>query len=281
MNEITNYSASQLPDNLQDLTQFVLIGKAKLQAYMLKLQTVNKLSVAQEIRDQTLQEAQEISTALIAAEQRIGELLLAIPKSSGGDHGNQYTSAKNRDGSNFGKTKSETIKEMGYSKDEASDYQQMAKNPEIVQLVINTAVANGDVVTKTQVMKKIKEAKKEQKEKYESLLNKEENNSNELIDLREKYDEATRKITSYEEEITRLRTRRSPGIREADTAYDFWIKVNSFVKNTLAPFHYDEIVTNNLENSSGRYIEEACSLLIEAATDILRRFETKDVIDMN
>ena len=271
MNEITNYSASQLPDNLQDLTQFVLIGKAKLQAYMLKLQTVNKLSVAQEIRDQTLHEAQEISTALIAAEQRIGELLLAIPKQAGANNFSRDVEKM--------KTKSETIKEMGYSKDEASDYQQMAKNPKIVQLVIDTAVANGDVVTKTQVIKKIKEAKKEQIEKLKSI-NKG-SDSDELNVLREKYDEATQKITSYEEEITRLRTRRSPGIREADTAYDFWIKVNSFVKNTLAPFHYDEIVTNNLENSSGRYIEEACSLLIEAATNILRRFETKDVIDMN
>ena len=79
LNEI-EINRPQLPDSIEDLTQFVLVGKAKLQAYMLKLQTVNKLSVAQEIRDQTLKEAQEISNAVIAAEQRIGELLLAIPE---------------------------------------------------------------------------------------------------------------------------------------------------------------------------------------------------------
>ena len=60
------------------------------------------------------------SNALIAAEQRIGELLLAIPKASG----NQYTSAI---ADRLVKAKSETIAEMGYTKDEASDYQQMAK----------------------------------------------------------------------------------------------------------------------------------------------------------
>ena len=82
MNELTTQT-TQLPETIEDLTQFVLVGKAKLQVYMLKLQTVNKLSVARGIRDQTLKEAQEISRAVIAAEQRIGELLLAIPKQSG------------------------------------------------------------------------------------------------------------------------------------------------------------------------------------------------------
>ena len=150
MNEVVEYESIQLPDTLEDLTQFVLVGKAKLQAYMLKLQTVNKLSVAQEIRDQTLKEAQEISTALIAAEQRIGELLLTIPKAQG------FASTIQDNGVQNVKTKTEAVKEMGYSEREAKDYQQMAKNPEIVQKVIDEAIANGEVVTKTQVLKEIK-----------------------------------------------------------------------------------------------------------------------------
>lgn len=161
MNELTTIQA-QLPDTIEDLTQFVLVGKAKLQAYMLKLQTVNKLSVAQEIRDQTLGEAQEISNALIAAEQRIGELLLAIPKQTG----NQYTNA-NSTRVEKAKTKSETISTMGYSKDEASDYQRMAKNPEVVQRVIEEALANGEIVTKTQVLKEIKAVKDQAKKEAE------------------------------------------------------------------------------------------------------------------
>lgn len=152
MEQVTTFNANQLPDTLEDLNQFVLVGKAKLQAYMLKLQTVNKLSTAQEIRDQTLKEAQEISTALIAAEQRIGELLLAIPKATP----NNNPFHENRDESKLVKSKSETVKEMGYSKDEASDYQRMAKNPEVVQKVIEDAIAKGDIVTKESVMREIK-----------------------------------------------------------------------------------------------------------------------------
>lgn len=161
MNELTTIQA-QLPDTIEDLTQFVLVGKAKLQAYMLKLQTVNKLSVAQEIRDQTLGEAQEISNALIAAEQRIGELLLAMPTAQG--LRKDITSATRSDEV---KTKSETISEMGYDRHEASDYQQMAKYPEVVQKVIEEALANGEIVTKTQVLKEIKAVKDQAKKEAE------------------------------------------------------------------------------------------------------------------
>lgn len=150
MNEITT-STQQLPDTIEDLSKFVLVGKATLQAYMMRIRTINRLSVAQEVRDQTLQEAQEVSTALIAAEQRIGELLLSIPKASG----NQYTSASAEDTAKA-KTKAEVIAEQGYERHEASDYQQMAKHPEVVQKVIKDALDSGDVVTKSSVMREIK-----------------------------------------------------------------------------------------------------------------------------
>ena len=153
MNEVTVFQTGNLPDTIEDLTQFVLVGKAKLDAYMLKLRTVNRLSTAQEIRDQTLKEAQEVSTALIAAEQRIGEILLAIPKSSG-----QYAKSENRPTS-----KNTLVAEMGYTKDEASDYQRMAQNPEIVKKVLDRAIENGDVATKSQVIKEIAEEKKRAK----------------------------------------------------------------------------------------------------------------------
>lgn len=159
MNELQTQKA-QLPDTIEDLTQFVLVGKAKLQAYMLKLQTVNKLSVAQEIRDQTLQEAQEVSTALIAAEQRIGELLLAIPKAQG-----KRTDVTSDERS----TKVDVIKEMGYGTTEAKDYQQMAKHPEVVRKVLDDALADGTVVTKSQVMKEIREANRKATEENERL----------------------------------------------------------------------------------------------------------------
>lgn len=151
MDELTTRTA-QLPDTLEDLSQFVLVNKANLDAYRVKLRAINRLSDAQEIREQTLQEMQDISSALIAAETRIGEILLSIPKQSGKRTDLETSSS----GVEKVITKAETISEMGYSKDQASDYQRMAQNPAIVNLVIEQAEREGKVVSHAQVMREIK-----------------------------------------------------------------------------------------------------------------------------
>ena len=151
MDELTTRK-TQLPDTIEDLSQFVLVNRAKLDAYRVKLRTINRLSDAQEIREQTLQEMQDISSALIAAETRIGEILLSIPKATTNHKGD----LENRDESNFKKSKSETISKMGYSKDQASDYQRMAQNQAVVNLVLEQAEREGRVVSHSEVMKRIK-----------------------------------------------------------------------------------------------------------------------------
>lgn len=157
MNEIESYQA-QLPDTLEDLTQFVLIGRSKLNAYKLKLQKVDKLSDAQNIREQTLQDMQDVSIAIVAAEQRIGEILLSIQKQSGRPTENNFSGRAEKL-----PTKDEVTSEMGYSRNQVSEYQRLAQNPEIVQKVIDDALEKGEIVTRTQVMKEIRSAKEELK----------------------------------------------------------------------------------------------------------------------
>lgn len=210
MNELITRTA-QLPDTIEDLTQFVLVGKSKLNAYMLKLRTVNRLSVAQEIRNQTLEETQELANALIAAEQRIGELLLNLPKQSGLRTDLETSSTQVEKV----KTKGETIKDMGYSKDEASDYQQMAKNPDIVRKVIEDATAAGEVVTKSAVMKQIQKAKEEARAEAQAEINrlKADNRTlanrskpeTKIVEVEpEDYQQMKSKARSYDSEVARL-----------------------------------------------------------------------------
>ena len=112
------------------------------------------MSDAQEIREQTLQEMQDISSALIAAETRIGEILLSIPKNTS-YHGNQHQEVTSN-GTENTKNKAEVTKEMEYTRHEVSDYQRMAQNPAVVSLVIEQAERDGRVVSHAQVMKQIK-----------------------------------------------------------------------------------------------------------------------------
>ena len=221
MNNLTTQK-TQLPDTLEDLTQFVLVGKAKLNAYMVKLQAVNRLSVAQEIRDQTLKETQEISTALIAAEQRIGELLLAIPKASGGDRRSE--DFKKSDGELFEKTKAETVKEMGYSHRDALDYQQMAKNPEVVQQVIDQAIANGKVMTKAMVMKEIKHYKDKLKKQEMERSKDERSMAKEYESLQEKYLEQGKILQGMKEQ------RNSSNVKLTEDAESFVISTYQYIK---------------------------------------------------
>lgn len=151
MDELTTRK-TQLPDTIEDLSQFVLVNRAKLDAYRVKLRTINRLSDAQEIREQTLQEMQDISSALIAAETRIGEILLSIPSASG--RRTDLETSSNH--SEKVMTKSETTEQMGYTRHEVSDYQRMAQNQAVVNLVLEQAEREGRVVSHSEVMKRIK-----------------------------------------------------------------------------------------------------------------------------
>ena len=92
MNEIT-VQAKQLPDNLPDLAAFVLVGREKLTAVRAEIRAIDKLQLAEDVRQQKRDEAQMLSEALLDAEVRIGELTKAIPKAPP-DRGNQYTGGK-------------------------------------------------------------------------------------------------------------------------------------------------------------------------------------------
>ena len=225
MNEIITAGQQMLPETIEDLTQFVLVGKAKLQAYMLKLQTVNKLSVAQEIRDQTLKEAQEISNAVIAAEQRIGELLLAIPSASG-QRTDLITSAERPAKV---KTKAETIAEQGYDRHEASDYQQMAKHPEVVKKVIQDAMDSGEIVTKASVMREIKSYKN----RIERLEH--ERNSNAAYnELMAKYTKKCNEALKLQDQIAELQEVTQEGLETgnlSENVFYFCTLANNFVGN--------------------------------------------------
>ena len=87
---------------------------------------------------ETKQEAaQKLAEALMDAEVRIGEILLAMPKASGGDHGNQYTSGKIPTAGEIAKptpqpkpleTKQEAAQKLGFNKQQVERFQTLAQH---------------------------------------------------------------------------------------------------------------------------------------------------------
>ena len=100
-----------LPDTIDDLSKFVLIGREKLKAVQAQIRAIDKLSLAQVVRDQKREEAQMLSGALLDAEARLGDLLNEIPKASGGDRRSE--DFKKDTVVHFEKPKSEIIEGSG------------------------------------------------------------------------------------------------------------------------------------------------------------------------
>lgn len=72
-----------LPDNIEDLAKFILVGREKLVSVRAAIRAIDKLELAEEVREQKREEAQMLAEALIDAEVRIGDLLKTIPKAQG------------------------------------------------------------------------------------------------------------------------------------------------------------------------------------------------------
>ena len=170
MNDIT-ITSRNLPTNINDLAKFALIGREKLVAVRAEIRAIDKVGLAQEVREQKLHEAQEINDAVLDAEMRIGELMAKVPKATKGTGANQYAKpegAKNDTAVDFSKSKADIIKDAGFTPKQVQRFQTMAAHPEIVEQVKAEARENDDIASRADILKRIKAEKKRQ-EQQESI----------------------------------------------------------------------------------------------------------------
>lgn len=143
MNELTTQK-NQLPDNLPDLSKFVIVGRERLNAVRAEIRAIDKVGLAKEVHEQKLAEAQDIAEAVLDAEVKIGELTSKMKK------------GVNRFSSNSGVTpKKKQLEDIGISKMQASRYEALADNPKLVEEAKAEAREDGDIVTRSDVMTKI------------------------------------------------------------------------------------------------------------------------------
>ncbi len=102
-------------------------------------------------RAETLATEQAAANLNVFIDQRMGELVAALPKATG----NQYQQGASLPAGN--KAKGEALQDAGLTPKTASQLEQLAKNPEVVEAVIAKAEKDGRVVSRAQVLKAIKE----------------------------------------------------------------------------------------------------------------------------
>ena len=149
---------NRLPSNIEDLSKFVLVGREKLVSVRAEIRAITKVGLAQEVREQKLQEAQDIAEAVLDAEVRIGELMREVPKANNGG-ANQYQ-AKTTPVSQEQKSKADVIRGAGFTPKQVQRFEQLAAHPEIVAQAKVEARENDDIVSRSQVLNMVKAQKK-------------------------------------------------------------------------------------------------------------------------
>lgn len=161
MNELSTVK-TQLPTKIEDLSKFVLVGREKLVVVRAEIRAIDKLDLAKEVREQKKQEAQYLGEALLDAEARIGEMLKDIPKDNS-FRGNQHIRQIDT-GVVLPKPKKEVIKDLGFDLKQAERFETLAENKPIIEQVKAEARENEDIPTRTAVLEKVKQVKREEKE---------------------------------------------------------------------------------------------------------------------
>lgn len=146
-------------DTLEDLSKFVLVGREKLTAVRANIRAIDKLQLAEDVREQKKEEAQMLAEALLDAEVRIGDLLKQIPKAK-----NQYDKCNSQQCEEQRETKQEVITRLGFNKDQANRFETLSSNKDIVEQVKAEARENEDIPTRSRVLQLVKEKTKEEKD---------------------------------------------------------------------------------------------------------------------
>lgn len=150
MNELSLVE-KQLPETLAELSKFALIGREKLASVRAEIRAIEKVGLAKEVLEQKKAEAQEIAELVTLSEVKIGRMLKEIPERRGAIN-------SSRDIEEL-KTKTQVYEDIGFSKDQASQFQRMADNEDIVREAIAEARENDDIISRSAVLRKIDEAK--------------------------------------------------------------------------------------------------------------------------
>jgi hypothetical protein len=157
MNELI-IRPTNLPDTIEDLARFVLVGRKKYNSVRAEIRAIESLKLAEEVRNQKRAEAQMLAEAVLDAEVRLGELFKAIPHAPN-NRGNQYTSGKGTPLSLCQKSKQETLEDLGFSKKQGQRLEALAENADIVEYVKAEARENNDFPTRKRVFQLVSQQK--------------------------------------------------------------------------------------------------------------------------
>ena len=145
-------------DDIAQIRSYAAFARAQAQAIHKTIAATSGIEDVAAIKEEATETAQTFAKVSVYADQRIGEILRELPTKQGAR--NDITSVGTP-------TKVEAEKQAGIGHATAIDLQKMAANPEVVEAVIAKAEQDGRVVSRSQVLKAIKERDEARKDAEE------------------------------------------------------------------------------------------------------------------
>ncbi|MEG1814000.1 MAG: hypothetical protein RR337_11980 [Clostridia bacterium] len=171
MKDITA-TCTNLPSAIEDLSKFVLVGREKLTSVRAEIRAIDKLQLAEDVREQKRAEAQMLADTLLDAEVRVGELFKKMPTTSGGDR--RSVNFKKPSGGQFETTqesKAQVTERLGFDRHQVQRFETLADHPDLVAQVKAEARENDDLPTRTAVLNLAKYKAEKDKAAYARIDN--------------------------------------------------------------------------------------------------------------
>ena len=153
MNELITPELSQLPAMPTDE---IKEGVDKIGGYIGMLQAARKVTADQSIIDEVDDQIRKYSALKLRWQMELGRRTSEIERTDK-DGRNQYSRVQGPDAP---KTRTEQLKELGISKQRASENERMASEPKAVEEYIERAIEQDETPTTAGALKAIQEAKK-------------------------------------------------------------------------------------------------------------------------
>jgi len=141
-----------LPDTIDKLQNFILIGKQKLIACKAEIKAIEDVNLGKAVKDQKLSETQDLATILLWAEAKMGELI-PVDIEYGGDR----RSKKFQD-SGMG-----SLKKLGLTPKQSHYAQQLATHPKMIEKVIKKTIKAKNIPRRDLVLREIRKTEREEK----------------------------------------------------------------------------------------------------------------------
>ena len=138
-----------LPDTIDKLQKFILIGKQKLIACKAEIKAIEDVNLGKAVKDQKLGETQDLAIILLLAEAKLGELLKVIPK--------KYVSS--------GKGTIEKLPSLpsGITKKQSHYAQQLAKYPEIIEEITQKIIKSKNIPRRDLILREIRKTERKER----------------------------------------------------------------------------------------------------------------------